>query len=300
MILHDTPYDLVLQIMRDEADKVDFFRKKEENKVTKMLSRQYISFPFYHTAEYVIPQSRNRYIVWFYLKNKWDKNIKWGNFLEIFSEKGGRTVYLYKTTKDGESSGGKMNKELAIYTDHFFKRYRERFVGGETLSPTELIVRYLSRNYYHIEGLDFQKLNPNSDKYPNGAVHQVEDGLIFITEFDITDNSGRKYRALKHNTFISHELLKKGQQGHVVAENDIRYSLLKEFGIGRNPDSTRAEMEAWIEEGEELIRTWKKLLYKYGSAGNGDDAAAILTLIAKVTEDIENIKKILKGNKSIK
>lgn len=299
MILHDSPYGLVYSVMRDEAEKVDFFRQKEEKKLNKKLEREFVTYPFYHKAEYVVPGSKNKYIVWFYLKDKWDRNIKYGNYLEIFSQNGGRTIFYYKPEVKYSAPDMNSTCELCIYTDHFFKRYRERIKAFEGLSPTDLIIRYFSRNYYHVEGLDFKKLNLNYDKYPDGAVHQVEDGLVFVTVTKADDGRGGFCPIIKHNTFICKELLKEDQKDSVLGDEDLQSGLFVELRKLGDVKSVKTGHAMMAKEGR-ILRDMLTKTFLFLAEKDEGILINLKTGIDQLNKDIDKISETESQLKYIK
>ena len=124
MILPNTPHELVLQVMRNEAHKVEFFIKKEGSKLLSALERTpYTLFPFLSYKIYTVPSSRNKYLVWFEVMDY--RELKNGTFISgscliVNEEKGGITAYVQKISYDSEIK--QHTSVLNIYTGHFFNR----------------------------------------------------------------------------------------------------------------------------------------------------------------------------------
>ncbi|MBQ9173724.1 MAG: hypothetical protein IJ161_08360 [Bacteroidales bacterium] len=221
--------------MRNEVPKVEFFIKKEAGRLKKTFLRNFGTFPFFYQTTYIIPDSRNRYLVWFCANNKRELNTQTarsGCCLILNEDKGKTTVYEYKECLIPNTYPKKeIEAVLNVYTGHFFSRYRERAGWGTKLTRDEIIVRYLCRNAIFISGLPFDKINLNSDKYPGGAAGQVTDGLVLITETHETDTKGLPFTVIKHNTFIGKTHLKEDQQENMLDENEAFALITKEYGF---------------------------------------------------------------------
>lgn len=230
MILPNTPHELVLQVMRNEAHKVEFFIKKEGSKLLSALERTpYALFPFLSYKIYTVPSSRNKYLVWFEVMDY--RELKNGTFISgscliVNEEKGGITAYVQKISYDSEIK--QHTSVLNIYTGHFFNRYRERFNWGN-INTYELIARYLSRNGSLMTFLEFRKMNLKAEEYPDGAAAQVNDGVIFGTYTISKDIDGKPFNIVFHNTFIANQQLKDNQQKQLLSEDQIFFMVNQEF-----------------------------------------------------------------------
>lgn len=235
MVLQDTPYPLVLQAMLGEAGKVAFFQKKQASKAQREFRRQQqrrMPYPLYWLTTYTVPSSRNTYLVWFEAMS--DEEVSKGTFvygsaLLVNEENRRQSVYQIKHVRDQENPEAGHQILFNVYTGHFFSRYRERGLWGARLSTHELMVRYLARNDHFLAGLEFSKLNLNSDKYPDGAACQVFDGVVFLTEKDFVMDDDTPVKTLRYNTFMPMDQLGENQSKAIVKPDELMRRLSQAY-----------------------------------------------------------------------
>lgn len=227
MILSYTPYGLVLKTMQGEAEKVDFFMRRTAAKAKKSFERRQLfsdGFPFYYHETYTVPGSRNTYLVFYEALDRND--IRSGGFycgscLLVNDDNGKQSVYQLTRARSRTATTDEIATFINIYTGHFFSRYRERHLWGSEISTHELIVRYLCRNKFFMAGLEFEKLNLNANKYPNGSASQVFDGVVFITEKDLSGEIGHPAMAVRFNTFLGKHILQESQQDATFTQHEM-------------------------------------------------------------------------------
>ena len=148
MILIDTPYDKVMEVMEEEFEKVDFAMSKESSKAEKKFYRTH-SLPFIHHNVYTVPSSGNKYLLWFYVEKSQSPTVhpRLGTALMVYDKEGKRNYYVMRpmerlNTRTFES------EDMYVfyhYTAHFMSRYRERMGYPDSMSPLDVAVTFFGR-----------------------------------------------------------------------------------------------------------------------------------------------------------
>lgn len=138
------------------------------------------SFPFFYTAHYKSSRG-NRYSIIIEATDR-----KKGSLNPLFS------IYTILQTEEGKYMlrYDLVKEHVNIFTPHFFKRYRERFLKREAPSTDEVIAT-------------FQKRNPNTAGGEEGKVQTCNDGYILSKEID------KELSVCV--TFVSFDMLQEGQ-----------------------------------------------------------------------------------------
>lgn len=113
------------------------------------------SFPFYYLAHYKSKKG-NRYTIITEAtdRKKGSSNPLMSVFTTMDAEEG-RYMFRFDTYRN----------QVNIFTPHFFKRYRERFLKDDKMSTDEIM-------------LSFNKRNPNLPKDPDKGIYVGRDGYI--------------------------------------------------------------------------------------------------------------------------
>lgn len=237
MLLHDTPYPLILKALQDEEEKVAFFRKKEGRTAEKTFVRQRLlldNFPLIHHCLYRVPTSRNTYLVWFAAYG--ENDLRSGNLQSdaalLLNDNCGK-LSVYTLARAFGPAGG--NDMLCIYTSHFFSRYRERFHWGDGLSTNDLICRFFLRNGGLLAELDFGKMNSNAGQYRNGASFQARDGVVFVSVQKAEDDRGKPFDIIRFNTFVGFDQLESGQTENIFSRGALRRAVFDEIRKKKQP-----------------------------------------------------------------
>ena len=226
MILPDTPPGLVYDAMMGEAEKVGFYLKKHVGVAKKVFYRNG-PWQKFHLSNYVIPSSRNRYLVW--SNAKWSKNsfvpdVQWSGALLYINGPKGLDYWIAREINDD----GRPTNYLFHYTGHFLSRYRERSGIQMGKSTDEVIATFLLRNTGLIFTLDFEKLQLNSEKYKDGEAMQVLDGIVFCSINEMTSPNGHKFVYCKMKTFLTLSNLKESQSENVKTYSEMRNYIYNE------------------------------------------------------------------------
>ncbi len=112
---------------------------------------------------------------------------------------------------------GKNFDTLAVYTPHFFSRYRERYIKDTSLSMDEVMEDFFVYNNV------CQIKDVNNASYPNSIFASTKDGVLLGTKHP--DN------ILEFKTFLPSELLKEQQIDlHNSQNEDVKKYLEEIYG----------------------------------------------------------------------
>ena len=182
------------------------------------------TFPACKYYDYTVPETGNKYIIYYYLKtaNDIEKPLK-DFFIDIFDE-GQRFIIKcgpsgYKHTPE---SSLKAIRLFQVYTSHFLHRYNERFLKNEKLTSTEIACHYFARNQLATPIEINEDVNRNFEKYGDGGrkAFVVHDGLCF-TQVGLQGEFYGRESCVKDKvdamtvlfkTFISEHEMSDGQQ----------------------------------------------------------------------------------------
>lgn len=148
-------------------------------KVIKQLQREK-KFPTWRMYDYKIPSTNNKYVLFFFAKNKYD--FENTHFLSLFAN---RERYIIRGMEMGyrhtENSELIMLPQVHIYTSHFIQRYNERFLHNNNLSANEIASYYFLRNKIPIPITLNKDINIKFNEYgrSNQFGFQVNDGFCF-------------------------------------------------------------------------------------------------------------------------
>ena len=180
-------------------------------------------FPACKWYEYTVPESKNKYIIFYYAESRIAINRpNVGNFCLVYDNRnryvikwGART---YSRTKDGPLM---FIREIQVYTPHFFERYRDRGLKDSSLCINDVVCAYLSRNKEAVPIEMNEKINRHLEKYGAGAKYgyRVRDGFCFafsnvqITKSKDGDTNKDKHEALYvvYKTFMNESNMKENQ-----------------------------------------------------------------------------------------
>lgn len=177
------------EIQRDRQAIIDFFDSILQRADYRRRVKKATHFPFAYIATFKSRRG-NRYKV---IVTPTDK--KSGLINPILS------VYTSLDTKEGTYilRYDWVQNHVSIFTPHFFKRYRERFLKDEALSSEEVREKFLLRN----QNLTSSSLDIKED------IGTCRDGYVYIRRKDNATNICV--------TFVSPDLLTEEQQRDRVA-----------------------------------------------------------------------------------
>lgn len=213
MILTKTPYDIILKEIQNESEKVWYHERKGRTEAGKAFLKNPV-LPFIHYKTYTVPKSKNTYLIWYYadtFNQAFYERFVGGWCLLLNEDNGKRMIYSLAVTPV-ERFSNVTRDTLISFTGHFFSRYRERMNFPDSVSPIELIVRYIARNGEVMTKLEFEQINTNTEQYPDGVAYQVRDGIILGTKKEYKDRNGNPFAVIKHNTFLDNGILKSNQK----------------------------------------------------------------------------------------
>lgn len=187
-------------------------------------------FPYYKTIEYSLPQSGNRYILYFWVEDKSGISKPFFDFFSILETCEGRCMFVkWGCTPYSHRNGDPFvwTRKIEEYTMHFMARYRTRYCRDEKLSLIDVACRYFSRNSRPI----LTRLNENIMnhylEYGNSAhnAFKVKDGLCLtrlLIEENINAITGKRIAVaigVTNVTFVDNKMLKKNQIVALFKEN---------------------------------------------------------------------------------
>ena len=171
-------------IQKDRRDLIDFFETILQRADYRRKVKKATHFPFVYIATFKSRRG-NRYKV---IVTPTDKKSGLTNpILSVYTSldtKEGTYILRYDWVLD----------HVSIFTPHFFRRYRERFLKDEALSSEEVRDKFLLRN---------QNLSSGNGKVVED-IGTCRDGYIYIRRKDINTNVCV--------TFVSPEMLTDEQQ----------------------------------------------------------------------------------------
>ena len=200
-------------------------------------------FPACKWYEYTVPESKNKYIIFYYAEHwKVIDHPKVGSFCIVYDDKNNRYVIKwgargYSHTKDGPLM---LIREVQVYTPHFFERYRERGLKDKSLSINDVVCMYLSRNRECVPIMMNEAINKHLSKYGPGSKYgyRVRDGFCFaLTDAQIAksedgDISKDKHEALYviYKTFMNESNMRENQLLAIDQEHiDAWQQYIKDF-----------------------------------------------------------------------
>ena len=200
-------------------------------------------FPACKWYEYTVPESKNKYIIFYYAEHwKVIDNPKVGSFCIVYDDKNNRYVIkwgarLYKQTKDSKLD---IIREIQVYTSHFFSRYKERGLKDKSIGINEVVGMYLSRNRECVPITMTKEINRRLEKYGSGAKYgyRVRDGFCFassnvqVSRNVDSDISKDKHEALYvvYKTFMNESDMKDNQLIAIDQEHtDVWQQTIEDF-----------------------------------------------------------------------
>lgn len=217
MILHDTPYGEIYDAIKDEETKVAFAMRKQEERDTRALIRQGRLGGLIWN-EYTVPASHNRYLLITEMRSDGLRVFTHSEPLLSLTDDGGKKMYMRTTTASGTGRNGDKitDHRLEVFTAHCLHRFRER-TGLPSTLPTERVLWQLLKANVNIAKIHHKLVSRDSREY--GCAYQSAAGLFLGTEVDCSDRKGGAFCAVRYNTFVSNELLKRGQVKHLLPKD---------------------------------------------------------------------------------
>lgn len=147
----------IKRFMLSVLDRADYIRRLK--KASK--------FPYSYFASYKSKRG-NRYFFVFISDNKKSgaKNPRVNTYVSMDSKEGKYIISIAKSDIG--------NDFYIIYTPHFFRRYRERFLNDDNMAVNDVVKTFITRNTYHVA---------NIAKGDN-IFGMCNDGIIFFKDKD--------------------------------------------------------------------------------------------------------------------
>lgn len=214
MIFHDSKYEDIYRIMSRETEKVNYHGRKQNKRILRSFAGK-DTWPAIETAIYTVPESRNRYLLWYYCAAPHTQPLSGSCLFVETPDKGVMTFKLdsYSVTDKGKRY---QSEKLQVYNSHFFARYRERIMKGNTETPARLIARYYGRNASFMAQVPPRDIMLEPEKHNNASGWQVCDGLILGTKDKFRIPSGREIEVFRYNTILPHSMLKTNQSQGII------------------------------------------------------------------------------------
>lgn len=221
-----------------DKKKVEIFIEKQKPKAIKAFKHEK-KFPNCKCYEYIIPATRNQYIIFFYAESFIAADSPTiGSYFYIF-DKSQRFVVKWGASPYKHTEGGEITllRQLHVYTYHFFQRYNERFLKRDNVSANELASIFLARNLIATPIDVTDTINRNADKYnDNNHSVKIRDGFCFARlnfEGKFDENGKREndevYAAcFVYTTFLSPSDLSDIQKSTIDKRNIEAWSRLRD------------------------------------------------------------------------
>ncbi len=172
-----------IEIQKDKNEIISFMESVVNRPDYIRRAKKSIRFPYNYEASFKSKRG-NRYSCIFTITDK-KKSIRNPLFSVSTSLDTDEGTYVLRYDIVRES--------VAIITPHFFKRYRERFLKDDIISPEEVRNKFLKRNF----NVSIQ------NKEVGDAVASCKDGYIYARLKD--------YKTIIYVTFVSLEMLSNEQ-----------------------------------------------------------------------------------------
>jgi hypothetical protein len=168
------------------------------------------SFPVWYVDDYVIPDTRNEHITFYYASNPSEIFHPKCLFLSIVSDDDQRYVIRslemeYKKTPDSKPI---VLPQIHSYTSHFLKRYNERFLHKNGITADEIAGLFLINNGLPLIIKLNEDIKMNFEKYGEFNTHGIkaDGGFCFASMgvfHDKTKVDEKESMLIKYNTFVS-------------------------------------------------------------------------------------------------
>lgn len=185
-------------------------------------------FPAWQCYEYTHQESKNRYLISFYVASAKQVEKPDVDYMGVTSDSGGRVImkwgtWLYHKENSSEYIG---IRAISFYCGHFFSRYRERLWPNVEMSANELICRYFTRNKRPVPIKLNEDIQRRYKEYGEFAQYgmQVTDGICFTNqgcegdESTIGDNNCNFITAVWYYTIVSSRMLTERQSDAIAVE----------------------------------------------------------------------------------
>lgn len=172
-------YDQIL----DDLKKIQIRQEYLLPKVIKEFRKER-RFPAWRWYEYIVPETNNKHIIFFYAESRMFIDRPKVDFFTIIFDN--RTRFVIKATVGGyrhtEKAPLKGIRQIHVFSSHFIERYNERLLKDKLLNSNDIVCNYFSRNTISIPIQMNEGINRNLEKYGKSAKYgyRVRDGFCFV------------------------------------------------------------------------------------------------------------------------
>lgn len=219
MVLLSMTYKEIYDNLKKDKRKVDIRKERLLPKAIKYLKQRRV-FPAWVWYEYKIPSTNNQYVIFFYAANsKCATQPESDAFCFLFEGNQRFVIKWGVGTYNPKGMGLTAIRTLNIYTSHFIQRYNERCIKNESLTPNDVMCRYLSRNPIVTPIRVDEDINRKWKEYgeENGIGFHVNDGICFVSsttelETDEEDTDNKPIAMMYYyKTYVSKNEMNKEQ-----------------------------------------------------------------------------------------
>lgn len=257
MLLPTMTYKEMYDHLSEDLEKIKI---REENLRTKAIKqfRKESLFPAWRWYEYIVPKSKNKYIIFFYAESRYFiDNPKVDHFCVVHDNEYNKYIVksaarVYKHTIDSQMM---LIREIQVYTSHFLNRYKERGLKNMSLSTNDIACRYLSRNKKGVPIIMNEKINRHLEKYGPGAKYgfRVRDGFCFamldiqVVKSNDSVQSKNKPEALYivYKTFMNESDMKENQISAIAQEH---IAALQQYTNDFNKEAINGKINLTLEK----------------------------------------------------
>ena len=233
MLLSSMTYKEMYDHLASDLKKVQIREQYFLPKAIREFKKQR-KFPAWMWYEYIVPTTRNKYIIYFYAESRAfiEKPIV-DNFSIVFDDKNNKYViqWVAGAYKHTENSPLSLVRQIHVYTSHFFERYNERILNNKYINANDIVCIYLSRNRFEqMTPIKMNnRINKHLEKLGNTATYgyRVRDGFCFtrsLVECVTNNNDDEKVEAIcvMYATFMNESDMKESQ---ISAINEEYYNI---------------------------------------------------------------------------
>ena len=181
MLLPSMTYKEMYDCLAADFDKVKLKKEYLLPRVVREFKKE-MKFPAWKWYEYTIPATGNKYIIFFYVENRFSiEKPKVDHFCVVYDDNSRYVIKVGVRPYLPEGGGLMALREIQVYTSHFFARYKERYLKDSSLGSNDVVCRFLSRNMQKTPIKMNEDINRRLDKYGEGAMYgyEVDDGFCF-------------------------------------------------------------------------------------------------------------------------
>lgn len=175
--------------LEEDRPKLDYQREKCLPQIIKEFQSE-DRYPNYKWIEYK-PSSGNKYLIIYHASNSLQVEHPFVKYCALLWNNNYRYVVTWMMGEYKHSLLHQFEKIPLIYayTNHFFNQYKTRFLNDDSLSPNDVLARFLMRNNLFTPIEVNEKVNRNISNKDNSYKRgfSVKDGICF-TRYNMDGN----------------------------------------------------------------------------------------------------------------